>query len=174
MHAIHWPEGFIPGFSDNFASNEVIIAGLSAADVWGWLTDTHAWPDYYSNVSEVRFYDGTGPVLSAGARFRFTTFSFPIEAEVVEFVAPAEGLPGRLAWHGWAEGDAQTALDVHHAWLIEDLPQGRVRILTQETQNGKPARDLASALPNPMINAHQEWISGLANKALAHKQVGQA
>jgi len=40
-----------------------------------------------------------------------------------------------------------------------------VRILTQETQNGKPARDLAVAKPNPMINAHQEWIEGLARAA---------
>jgi hypothetical protein len=117
----------------------------------------------------VKFYDENGPQLSAGARFRFTTFSFPVEAQVEEFLAPRDGQPGRLAWHGWVDGDEQTALDVHHAWLLEDLPQGRVRILTQETQNGKPARDLASTLPNPMINAHQEWIGGLAKKALAEK-----
>jgi hypothetical protein len=63
------------------------------------------------------------------------------------------------------EADADRRLDVHHAWLIEDLSGGRVRILTQETQNGKPARDLAAAAPNPMINGHQEWIVGLANSA---------
>ena len=27
-----------------------------------------------------------------------------------------------------------------HAWLLEDLPQGRVRILTQESQKGQPAK----------------------------------
>jgi hypothetical protein len=31
------------------------------------------------------------------------------------------------------------ALDVIHAWLFEDLPGGRVRILTQESQKGVPA-----------------------------------
>jgi hypothetical protein len=63
------------------------------------------------------------------------------------------------------EGDAATRLDVHHAWLFEDLPGGRVRILTQETQNGQPARELAATRPNPMLNAHQEWIDGLAAAA---------
>jgi len=161
MHDIFWPEGYVPGFSDNFASNEMIVAGLSVADVWPQLDDTTAWPGYYSNASDIRFYEGKGPKLSQGARFRFTTFGFPVEAEVTEYVPPADGSPARVAWHGWVEGDAQSRLDVHHAWLFEDLPGGRVRILTQETQNGEPAKELAQTRPNPMINGHQEWLDGL-------------
>jgi len=165
MNAITWPEAYLPGTTDNYASNEIIVKGLAATEVWKYLEDTRAWPKYYSNASEIRFRDGKGPQLRYGARFRFTTFGFPVEAEVTEFEAPTEGRPGRMAWHGWVEGDAEHRLDVHHAWLIEDLAGGRVRILTQETQNGKPARDLAVAKPNPMINAHQEWIEGLARAA---------
>lgn len=161
MNSIIWPEGYLPGFSDNFASNEVIEAGLSSADVWLHLVNTDVWPTYYSNVADVRFHDGSGPELGKGARFRFTTFGFPVEAEVTECEPPRPGAPARLAWHGWVEGDAEHRLDVHHAWLIEDLPQGRVRVLTQETQNGQPALDLAVAVPNPMINGHQEWLVGL-------------
>ncbi|KAM9949386.1 hypothetical protein ACTFIT_010595 [Dictyostelium discoideum] len=63
----------------------------------------------------------------------------------------------------------ETRLDVTRAWLIEDLPGGRVRILTQESQNGKPARKLASTVPNPMINGHQEWITGLINSCKKNK-----
>lgn len=48
-----------------------------------------------------------------------------------------------------------------HAWLIEDLSGGRVRVLTQESQIGKPAQELAKVKPNPMINGHQEWLEGL-------------
>lgn len=166
--AIIWPEAYLPGTTDNFVSNEVIIPGLSAEQAWPWLADTTLWPTYYSNASEIRFHDGSGPQLRAGSRFRFTTFGFPVEAEVTELVAPAAGQPGRVAWHGWveAEGDAQQRLDVHHAWLFEDLPGNRLRLLTQETQNGQPARALAQTLPNPMLNAHQEWISGLVAAAL--------
>jgi hypothetical protein len=170
MSDIVWPERYTPGTTDNYVSNEIIVAGLTAADVWPFLNKTSAWPNYYSNVSDIRFYDASGPELHPGVRFRFTTFSFPVEAEVTEYEPPAEGKPARLAWHGWVEGSPETALNVHHAWLLEDLPGGRVRILTQETQTGKPAQELAKARPNPMLNAHQEWIDGLA-RAAAHDQM---
>lgn len=169
MNAIEWPEQYAPGTTDNYVSNEIIVAGLSVDDVWPFINNTSAWPIYYSNASDIRFHDGTGPELSKGARFRFTTFGFPVEAEVTEYVPPQAGEPARVAWHGWVEGDADARLDVHHAWLLEDLSGGRVRILTQETQNGKPARELAKTKPNPMLNAHQEWIDGLANAALKQK-----
>ncbi len=169
MCDIIWPAAYLPGTTDNYVSNEITVAGLTAAEVWELLDDTTAWPAYYSNATDIRFHDGSGPRLSAGARFRFTTFGFPVEAEVTEYVPPAAGQPARVAWHGWVEGDAAHRLDVHHAWLFEDLPGHRVRILTQETQNGAPARELAQTRPNPMLNAHQEWIDGLAAAARQQK-----
>jgi len=166
MHYIHWPAAYLPGTTDNFVSNEVIVTGLSAAAVWAQLADTTAWPGYYSNASDIVFHDGSGPRLSEGARFRFTTFGFLVEARVTEYVTPEAGSPGRVAWHGWVEGDAQGRLDVHHAWLVEELPGNRVRVLTQETQNGQPAKDLACTTPNPMLNAHQAWLDGLVTATL--------
>lgn len=170
MSDIIWPQAYLPGTTDNYVSNEITVSGLGAAEVWRQLNDTRAWPTYYSNASDIRFHDGTGPLLGAGARFRFTTFGFAVEAEVVEYVPPANGQAARIAWHGWVEGDAISRLDVHHAWLFEDLPGGRVRILTQETQIGQPARELAVTRPNPMLNAHQEWIDGLAAAAQRAQQ----
>ncbi|OWV96332.1 polyketide cyclase [Rhizobium sp. R693] len=164
MNEIIWPEGYMPGFSDNFASNEVIVAGLSAAEVWPFLSNAPLWPTYYANSANIRFHGGNGPELANGVRFYFETFGFPVEAEVVEYEPPVAGRPGRVAWHGWA-GEGDTRLDVHHAWLIEDLCGGRVRILTQETQNGKPAEELAKTKPNPMINGHQDWLEGLVDAA---------
>ena len=164
MNEINWPEKYLPGFTDNFASNEVIIAGLSAQEIWPLLSNAMVWPSYYANSANVRFYDGKGPELANGVRFYFETFGFPIEAEVVEYVSPTADQPGRVAWHGWA-GEGDTRLDVHHAWLVENLSGGRVRVLTQETQRGKPAVELAKAKPNPMINGHQDWLDGLVSIA---------
>jgi hypothetical protein len=166
MNEIFWPEDYIPGFTDNFASNEVIVAGLSAMDVWPFLSNAPLWPTYYSNSANIRFYDGKGPELEDGVRFYFETFGFPVEAQVLEYVPPAEGKPGRLGWHGWG-GEGDTRFDMYHPWLIEDLPGGRVRILTQESQKGKPAQELAKKKPNVMINGHQDWLDGLA--AIARK-----
>jgi hypothetical protein len=84
MNEIFWHKDYIPGLTDNFVSNEVMVAGLSA---------------------------------------------------------------------------------LYHPWLIEDLPGGRVRILTQESQKGKPAQELAKKKPNVMINGHQDWLDGLVAAA---------
>lgn len=166
MSDILWPEGFVPGFTDNFVSNEVIVAGLSAQDVWPLLAQPALWPSYYSNASDVEIHDERGPTLGLGDSFFFRTFGFPVPAKVVECVPPAPGQPARMAWHGWAgEPGSADRLDVHHAWLIEDLPQGRVRILTQETQQGQPACDMAKARPHPMLNGHQDWLDGLVAAA---------
>jgi len=164
MNEIIWPESYVPGFTENFVSNEVIIAGLSAAQVWPLLSQALRWPTYYANSANVLFRDDGGPDLSEGMRFYFETFGFPVEAQCNEYIAPTPTQPGRIAWHGWA-GEGDTRLDVHHAWLIEDLCGGRVRILTQETQKGKPAEELAKARPNPMLNGHQDWLDGLVSAA---------
>lgn len=169
QNSILWPEGYLPGTTDNFCSNEVIVSGLKTTDIWPLLAHPFAWPKYYQNSSDIEFINSDNKELFAAVRFRFKTFGFPIEAQVTEFVPPTEGQPARLAWHGWAEGDAETRLDVIHAWLIEDLEGDRVRILTQETQIGNPAKELAKAKPNPMINGHQDWLEGLIDYAKSSK-----
>ncbi len=129
-------------------------------------TTPRLWPAYYWNSANVRFPCRRGGVLELehDARFYFETFGLPVEAQVLEYVAPAEGKPSRLAWHGWG-GEGDTRFDMYHPWLIEDLPGGRVRILTQESQKGKPAQELAKTKPNAMINSHQDWLDGLVAAA---------
>ena len=163
MSDILWPAGFFPSFTDNYCSNEVIVTGVTVEAIWPLLNTPHLWETYYANSANTRFYEGKGPALAHGARFYFETFGFPVEAQVVEHVAPIPGQAARIAWHGWAGTTAEDRLDVHHAWLIEELSGGRVRILTQETQVGKPAQALAVAKPNPMINGHQDWLDGLVD-----------
>ena len=169
LNEINWPHEYLPGTTDNFASNEVIVKGINAAEVFSNLIDTSIWTSYYDNVADVTFDNTQGTILAPDTRFRFKTFGFPIEAEITEFEAPHDSNPGRLAWHGWADGDAEHRLDVTHAWLIEDLPEDRVRILTQESQKGKPAKDLHESKPDTMNIGHQDWIKGLAATVLASK-----
>lgn len=169
MNSVIWPEKYTPGTTDNFVSNEVIVKGLTAAEVWEYLNDTAYWPGYYKNVSKIQFNGNAGPKLSAGLDFRFTTFVFPVEAHVVEYVPPAPGQPARLAWSGLIAGDKNSKLEVLHAWVIEDLPGDRVRVLTQESQIGQPAKEMAVTKPNPMLNAHQDWLDGLIRTAQEKK-----
>ncbi|MER5754256.1 SRPBCC domain-containing protein [Streptomyces sp. NPDC002088] len=169
QNAINWPERYLPGTGDNFVSNEVIVKGLTAAQVWHYLVDTSTWESYYDNVADISFPQGDGPELKDGVGFSFGTFGFPpLAARVVELQEPAEDVPGRLSWTAKQDGPPQEQLDVLHAWLVEDLPGGRVRILTQETQIGQPAAELAQQTPNPMLNGHQAWLDGLVRAASGH------
>jgi hypothetical protein len=169
MSEIHWPEKYLPGTTDNYVSNEVIITGLTSAQVWPYLNDTTQWPTYYKNASEIGFVDGAGPELAAGVRFRFTTFGLKAEAEVTEHVPPSEGNVARVSFRAWIAGSRQEDASALHAWLIEDLPGGRVRVLTQESQIGEPAKQMAIIKPNPVLNAHQDWLEGLVQTAKRKK-----
>ncbi|KAF4535869.1 uncharacterized protein LTHEOB_12472 [Lasiodiplodia theobromae] len=164
--AIIWPAKYLPGTTDNYVSNEVIVKGITAASVWANLVDITKWESYYSNVSNIT-PPASGPSLEKGDTFSFSTFGFPpLQCETWESIAPGNGqLVGRLAWRAWQDGDKASYLDVYHAWLVEDLGDGRVRILTQESQIGEPAAGLASQRPNPMLNGHQEWLDGLVRVA---------
>lgn len=55
----------------------------------------------------------------------------------MESVAPGVGGEGRLAW----ESNTTEGVEVYHAWLVQDLEGGRVRVSTQESQIG-PVRFL--------------------------------
>ncbi|WP_405884081.1 MULTISPECIES: hypothetical protein [unclassified Streptomyces] len=76
-----------------------------------------------------------------------------------------ERVQGRLGGVVEQDGTPEERLDVLHAWLVEDLPGGRVRILAQETQIGEPAAAPADERPNPMLNGHQAWLDGLVSAA---------
>ena len=50
LHEILWPEKYLPGTTDNFCSNEVIIKGLTIEQVWANLINPFQWPDRKSVV----------------------------------------------------------------------------------------------------------------------------
>ncbi|KEY39767.1 polyketide cyclase [Helicobacter pylori] len=159
MNAIQWPKKWIPGETDNFVSNEVIVKGLDFNKVVQHLRDVSCWEKYYKNSGNVHMHNQDNTILKDKTRFRFETFGFLIEAQVEEFELKDTIL--RLAWRGWNEAKGDEYLEAYHAWIVEKLDNDRVRILTQETQLGVPAKALAKSVPNAMLNGHQAWLDGL-------------
>lgn len=158
--AIIWPAKFTPGETDNYVSNEVIAKGITAAQIWALLDDITKWESYYLNCGQITVPE-SGPMLKKGAIFKFATFGFPpLTCTVEESVTPGSGTAGRLAW----SADAGEGVAVYHAWLVEDLEGGRVRILTQESQIGSIFQEWAEAVPNKMLLGHQDWLDGLVKK----------
>lgn len=156
----------MPGMTDNFVSNEVIVKDLTVFDIWKYLIDTSKWEQYYDNAANIELTNGENTLLHYGERFHFDTFGFPIDAQVMELNVPTDDDPvARIAWHGWNDGDEKSSIDVYHAFLIEQLPNHRVRLLTQESQIGQSAKELSITKPNPMLNGHQAWLDGLVYAA---------
>ena len=92
MEAIHWPKEFTPGFTDNFVSAETYVAGLTAEEVFPYLTHAHIWADYYDGVSDVKLSGSDEkPELKEGTKFSFNIIGWDVTAEVVEFVEPSKG-----------------------------------------------------------------------------------
>ena len=167
--AIIWPSKYLPGTTDNFVSNEVIVKEINASQIWASLADISKWESYYHNVSQITPPE-SGPTLEKGDVFKFSTFGFPVlTCPVEESVAPTKGHPGRIAWSAKLEGNEDEAVEVYHAWLVEDLEGDRVRILTQESQIGKPAAQLSEAKPNKMLLGHQDWLDGLVKTVRGRK-----
>lgn len=175
--AIIWPQKYLPGTTDNFVSNETIAKGITAQQIWALLADISKWETYYDNVSQIT-PPSSGPMLKKGDTFKFSTFGFPVlTCPVEESEAPTASSPGRIAWSAKLGGteeknvtsESKEDVDVYHAWLVEDLEGGRVRILTQESQIGQPAADLGQKRPNMMLMGHQDWLDGLVAAARGQK-----
>ena len=111
--------------------------------------------------------NGSTTQLSTGANFVFDTFGFHVTCRVEEFDINEDGNLFRLAWSS-TFGEGEDFSNVYHAWILENLPNNHVRVLTEESQIGKLARVLAKTVPNPMVNGHQAWLDGLT-KATKNK-----
>ena len=147
-----WPKGFEPDRSSVFAHNEIAIAA-SPERVWWWLIRAAAWPQWYSNSSDVTFLSGVPPDLAPDTAFRWKTFGAWVTSRVLVFEPPHE-----LGW------DARGVLNAYHGWIIEPEAAG-CRVITEETQNGLLPK-LASWYLRPMLErGHQNWIESLKRKA---------
>lgn len=104
-----------------------------------------------------------GPFLHKSDVFKFSTFGFPpLTCTVEESEAPeSNGRAGRIAW----SSKTPDGMEIYHAWLVEDLEEQRVRILTQESQIGKVFKEWEEQKPNKMLLGHQDWLDGLVTAA---------
>ncbi|UUE97163.1 hypothetical protein NDY24_14735 [Xanthomonas hortorum pv. pelargonii] len=155
-NAIIWPEGYVPGFTENFASNEVIVAGLSAAEIWPLLSVPSRWPSYYANSANVRF--SMTPVRSWKTVCVF--ISKPSDFRCMPAAPSSSHRPtaspdALRGTGGRARGAARRDWTCTMPGWWKTWMAAACASLTQETQKGKPAEELHNTKPNPMINGHQ-------------------
>lgn len=169
--AFTFPNDFQPGTTDNFVSNEVVVPHSTAVDIWHRLVDLSDWKDHLiggeatweESSSSSSTSDGAA-ILTKGARFTLKKFNLPaLSCEVTHAVPPVRGQAGSLAWRATSlvgsssssssspPDDRQRRLETYHAWLVEDLGEGRVRIRSQEVQSGLLAKELREERPSTVV-----------------------
>jgi uncharacterized protein YndB with AHSA1/START domain len=142
---IHWPQGIVPEQADLFAHNDIVIAA-PPGKIWEHLIHATAWPDWYSNASDVTVNASSG-LLGAGVTFDWITFGAHIHSTVHEFEPTA-----RIGWYG--ETDQWLA---YHTWLLEPRDEGTTYVVMEETGSGLNPRKLAGSNPGHMHRGHDLW-----------------
>ena len=88
MNAINWPKEFLPGTTDNFTSNEVIIKDLSTKDIWIFLEDASLWSSYYKNIVDVKMKNQKSFHLNGLSKFKYTILVLDLDTIMHEFIPP--------------------------------------------------------------------------------------
>jgi uncharacterized membrane protein len=127
---IRWPIGFDPVHADLFAHNAVVI-NAPARSIWAMLIAADAWPDWYSNASDVVVDDPSGE-LAEDLTFSWKTFGLTIASQVAEFTPYA-----RLGWR--LNGNQ---LRAYHTWLLVPRPGDSTYVVMEEIGMGEGAQHL--------------------------------
>jgi len=142
---IHWPQGIVPEQADLFAHNDIVIAA-PPGKIWEHLIHATAWPDWYSNASDVTVNASSG-LLGARVTFDWITFGAHIHSTVHEFEPTA-----RIGWYG--QTDQWLA---YHTWLLEPRDEGTTYVVMEETGSGLSPKKLAGSNPGHMHRGHDLW-----------------
>ena len=148
-NSIHWPKGFDPKEADAFVHNEIWIKA-PAKVIWENLVNAPEWPTWYSNSANIQIAGPDKSRLQADSAFTWSTFGFPIESKINEFV------PGsRLGWFGGGTG-----IRAYHTWLIIEKGDG-CEVVTEEAQVGPSALKFNVEQPTAMYDGHDWWLTAL-------------
>jgi len=165
MNKIEWPNMFTPGLTDFFVSNEKIISGLNSSQIWPLISNPEMWPTYHKDIVQVELGENTNNHFGKGSKFKFKISDTIVNAEIDVFSIPTTHSPGQVSWIGHVNLNTENSLIAYLTWFFEDLSEGRLRILLQESLIGNPAKSLAQQRPNPALNAHYDWMMNLISAA---------
>jgi hypothetical protein len=163
--AIVWPLRYQPGTTDSFISNETIAKEVTASQIWAILSDSKAHQLCSNGFAN---FTSTTPIQKDSTFSLKTQLdSTPSKCIIKECVPPE-----RLAW--CSENPSSDGEDIYHAWLIESLEGGLVRILSQQSIIDETSSSEAERVEkrNKRLIAHQDWLEGLVSTAKMKTSAG--
>ena len=82
LNKINWLPEYTPGTTDNFASNEIIVQGITVQDIFENLIDIPIWKTYHKNMGQIVFYNHEVPILlqTLDSDFRHLDFQLRLKS----------------------------------------------------------------------------------------------
>ena len=156
-HALRWPAGFSPGYSDVWARSELVILAPPAV-VFSHLVSAGRWERDFPGLRNVRVLAGGRDGLAGDTAFEFEMDGLRLTAQVSDFAAGR-----RLAWSGRG-----IDISTYHAWVFSgDVSRSRAR--AGFAARGAAAVALRETDPGAAQRTLDRWAGGL--KAAAERGV---
>ena len=127
----------------------VIAAGLDT--VWNLLTDIAAWPDWQHEIDRTSL----DTHLGVGTVFHWSRAGRAITSTVADLITHE-----RIAWSGPIDG----IMDVR-VWRVMPVRDGGVRVQTDESLNGEPARLDRESMQRALDQCIRSWLESLKRRA---------
>ena len=150
---VRFPSEFAPSLCPVHSYNE-ILTPVAAERLWRCLIRAGSWETWYPHCKRLKFESGSGPDLTLGTRFSWTTMGVRVTTVVEEFEPPY-----RLAWRGIGAGS-----NGYHGWVIEPRAEGTL-VVTEESQHGFVSSIGRLFLRRALLHVHQIWLERLAGEA---------
>ena len=152
-HALRWPAGFSPGYSDVWARSELVILAPPAV-VFSHLVTAGRWERDFPGLRNVRVL--TEAAMATGGRdglagdtaFEFEMDGLRLSAQVSDFVAGR-----RLAWSGQG-----IDISTYHAWVFSG-DVSRSRALAGFAARGAAAIALRETDPGAAQRTLDRWAA---------------
>jgi hypothetical protein len=148
-HALRWPAGFSPEWSDAWARSELVVAAAPPV-VFSRLIAVRRWERDFPGIRDVRVPAPGRGYLEPDGVFGFELDGLRLSAQVIEFAAGR-----RLAWSGQG-----IDISTYHAWVLSGDPGG-TRVLAGFAARGAAAIALREPDPAAPQRALDRWVAAL-------------
>lgn len=129
------------------------------AIVWETLYDIKTWNKKFDFIEKTTVEDST----IVGTKFQWKTTKLKINSKVL-----IVNIQKQFCWTGTKYG-----VKVFHNWLLKQLPNGKVLLISQESQQGLFASLFKNKFNNSVKQGSIKWLKQIKNYAESIENVKQ-
>lgn len=155
---IIWPKHYNPAHADINVEAEVAADGVSAEQLWPYLTNISDISKLVHEVVDADPLDSSinDPHLFPKEEFALCTTQYCARLRVLEATAPKDDRAGRITWEGEGRiNNSEQTFRVVHAWVLDVDKADKLNVLSTISVTGKVLDEQYFA------DLNQKWLTAL-------------